>query len=191
MLCRCNTPPSLKGRYIGELDLNYFTCYAPVIVEPPTDLNVTEGMAAELKCRASTSLTSISWITPNGSVITHGAYRVRISVLSDGTLNFTRVTAQDTGLYTCLVSNSVGNTTASATLNVTAQECITYFSTITVETVEPSQDEARTTEQVWPTPVIDWDTTNATTSLTPQSTRSMEKAFTIPVTDLSTDPRNR
>nr|3ZYJ_A Chain A, LEUCINE-RICH REPEAT-CONTAINING PROTEIN 4C [Homo sapiens]3ZYJ_C Chain C, LEUCINE-RICH REPEAT-CONTAINING PROTEIN 4C [Homo sapiens] len=116
---RCNTPPNLKGRYIGELDQNYFTCYAPVIVEPPADLNVTEGMAAELKCRASTSLTSVSWITPNGTVMTHGAYKVRIAVLSDGTLNFTNVTVQDTGMYTCMVSNSVGNTTASATLNVT------------------------------------------------------------------------
>lgn len=175
----------MKGRYIGELDLNYFTCYAPVIVEPPADLNVTEGMAAEMKCRASTSLTSVSWITPNGSVMTHGAYRVRIAVLSDGTLNFTKVTVQDTGLYTCMVSNSVGNTTASATLNVTALDNpgYTYFSTVTVETVEPSQDEAQTTEQVGPTPVTNWETTNMTTSLTPQSTRSTEKTFTIPVTD--------
>ncbi|XP_045050286.1 leucine-rich repeat-containing protein 4C [Desmodus rotundus] len=185
---RCNTPPNLKGRYIGELDQNYFTCYAPVIVEPPADLNVTEGMAAELKCRASTSLTSVSWITPNGTVMTHGAYKVRIAVLSDGTLNFTNVTVQDTGMYTCMVSNSVGNTTASATLNVTAATTtpFTYFSTVTVETMEPSQDEARTTDNnVGPTPVIDWETTNVTTSLTPQSTRSTEKMFTIPVTDMN------
>ncbi|KAI6068340.1 Leucine rich repeat containing 4C [Aix galericulata] len=52
-----------------------------------------------------------------------------------------------------------------------------------VETVEPSQDEAQTTEQVGPTPVTNWETTNMTTSLTPQSTRSTEKTFTIPVTD--------
>ncbi|KAM5138601.1 leucine-rich repeat-containing protein 4C isoform 1-T3 [Mantella aurantiaca] len=182
---RCSTPPSLKGTHIAELDQNYFTCYAPVILEPPTDLNVTEGMAAELKCRASTSLTYVSWITPNGSIMTHGAYKVRISVLNDGTLNFTNVTVRDTGLYTCIVSNSAGNTTASATLNVTANDNpYTYFSTVTVETMEPSQDEARTTEHhVGPTPVIDWETTNATTSLMPQSTRSTEKPFTIPVTD--------
>ncbi|XP_073460273.1 leucine-rich repeat-containing protein 4C [Lithobates pipiens] len=182
---RCSTPPSLKGTHIAELDQNYFTCYAPVILEPPTDLNVTEGMAAELKCRASTSLTYVSWITPNGSIMTHGAYKVRISVLNDGTLNFTSVTMRDTGLYTCIVSNSAGNTTASATLNVTAiDNGYTYFSTVTVETMEPSQDEARTTEHhVGPTPVIDWETTNATTSLMSQSTRSTEKPFTIPVTD--------
>ncbi|XP_071975122.1 leucine-rich repeat-containing protein 4C [Engystomops pustulosus] len=182
---RCATPSSLKGTHIAELDQNYFTCYAPVIVEPPADLNVTEGMAAELKCRASTSLTYVSWITPNGSIMTHGAYKVRISVLNDGTLNFTNVTARDTGLYTCIVSNSAGNTTASATLNVTATDPgYTYFSTVTVETMEPSQDEARTTEHhVGPTPLIDWETTNATTSLMPQSTRSTEKPYTIPVTD--------
>ncbi|KAG8548142.1 hypothetical protein GDO81_026499 [Engystomops pustulosus] len=182
---RCATPSSLKGTHIAELDQNYFTCYAPVIVEPPADLNVTEGMAAELKCRASTSLTYVSWITPNGSIMTHGAYKVRISVLNDGTLNFTNVTARDTGLYTCIVSNSAGNTTASATLNVTATDPgYTYFSTVTVETMEPSQDEARTTEHhVGPTPLIDWETTNATTSLMPQSTRSTEKPYTVPVTD--------
>ncbi|XP_068115811.1 leucine-rich repeat-containing protein 4C [Hyperolius riggenbachi] len=182
---RCSSPPSLKGTHIAELDQNYFTCYAPVILEPPTDLNVTEGMAAELKCRASTSLTYVSWITPNGSIMTHGAYKVRISVLNDGTLNFTNVTARDTGLYTCIVSNSAGNTTASATLNVTANDNgYSYFSTVTVETMEPSQDEARTTEHhVGPTPLIDWETTNATTSLMLQSTRSTEKPFTIPVTD--------
>ncbi|XP_005986968.1 leucine rich repeat containing 4C, genome duplicate a [Latimeria chalumnae] len=183
---RCHTPASLKGRYIGELDQNYFTCYAPVIVEPPADLNVTEGMAAELKCRASTSLTSVSWITPNGTIMTHGAYKVRISVLNDGTLNFTNVTVQDTGLYTCMVSNSAGNTTASATLNVTATEnnSVTYFTTVTVETMEPSLDDTRTTEHnVGPTPTSSWETTNVTTSLIPRSTRSTEKTFTIPITD--------
>ncbi|XP_069479438.1 leucine-rich repeat-containing protein 4C [Ambystoma mexicanum] len=184
---RCSTPSNLKGRHIAELDQNHFTCYAPVILEPPADLNVTEGMAAELKCRASTSLTSVSWITPNGTIMTHGAYKVRISVLNDGTLNFTNVSARDTGLYTCMVSNSAGNTTASATLNVTATDTnYTYFSTVTVETMEPTQEETETTEhKVGPTPVIIWETTNVTTSLTPQSTKATDKTFTIPITESS------
>lgn len=134
---RCHAPPILKGKYIGELDQSHFTCFAPVIVEPPTDLNVTEGMAAELKCRTSTSTTSVNWITPNGTLMTHGSYRVRISVLHDGTLNFTNVTLRDTGQYTCMVTNGVGNTTATAILNVTAADAsvnYTYFTTVTVET---------------------------------------------------------
>ncbi|KAG9281083.1 leucine-rich repeat-containing protein 4C [Astyanax mexicanus] len=191
---RCSTPTSHKGRYIGELDQNYFHCYAPVIVEPPADLNVTEGMAAELKCRAS-SLTSVSWITPNGSIMTHGAYKVRISVLNDGTLNFTNVTMQDTGTYTCMVSNSAGNTTASATLNVSSTEnsSFSYFTTVTVETIEPAHDEGHTTVQhkVGPTPSSGvWETpstpssTTTTTARTPMSTKTTDKTYTIPVTTL-------
>ncbi|KAF4081267.1 hypothetical protein AMELA_G00159470 [Ameiurus melas] len=187
---RCSTPASHKGRYIGELDQNYFHCYAPVIVEPPADLNVTEGMAAELKCRAS-SLTSVSWITPNGSIMTHGAYKVRISVLNDGTLNFTNVTMQDTGTYTCMVSNSAGNTTASATLNVSSTENSTfsYFTTVTVETIEPSNDEGHTMvhQKVGPTTSSGvWETSSALSSTmttqTQVSTKATEKTYTIPVT---------
>ncbi|TSK45818.1 Leucine-rich repeat-containing protein 4C [Bagarius yarrelli] len=190
---RCNTPASHKGRYIGELDQNYFHCYAPVIVEPPADLNVTEGMAAELKCRAS-SLTSVSWITPNGSIMTHGAYKVRISVLNDGTLNFTNVTMQDTGIYTCMVTNSAGNTTASATLNVSSIEnsSFSYFTTVTVETIE-STDEGHTIvhQKVGPTPVSGlWETsstpsfTATTTTRSHLFTKATEKTYTIPVTAL-------
>ncbi|MEQ2182841.1 Leucine-rich repeat-containing protein 4C [Goodea atripinnis] len=190
---RCSSPTQYKGRYIGELDQNYFHCYAPVIVEPPADLNVTEGSAAELKCRAS-SLTSVSWITPNGSIMTHGAYKVRISVLNDGTLNFTNVTMQDTGTYTCMVSNSAGNTTASATLNVSSTEnsSFSYFTTVTVETIETPHNEGFTTtvqQKVGPTPSAGiWETlsptsTTTTTVRTPLSTRATEKTYTIPVTE--------
>ncbi|XP_020498126.1 leucine rich repeat containing 4C, genome duplicate a [Labrus bergylta] len=192
---RCSSPSHHKGRYIGELDQNYFHCYAPVIVEPPTNLNVTEGSAAELRCRAS-SLTSVSWITPNGSIMTHGAYKIRISVLNDGTLNFTNVTMQDTGIYTCMVSNSAGNTTASATLNVSSTEnsSFSYFTTVTVETIETPHNEGYTTavqQKVGPTPSAGtWDsvsptsTTTTTTVRTPLSTRATEKTYTIPVTEL-------
>ncbi|KAM6937835.1 leucine rich repeat containing 4C, a isoform 1-T3 [Xenentodon cancila] len=190
---RCSSPLHHKGRYIGELDQNYFQCYAPVIVEPPADLNVTEGSAAELKCRAS-SLTSVSWITPNGSIMTHGAYKVRISVLNDGTLNFTNVTMQDTGTYTCMVSNSAGNTTASATLNVSSTEnsSFSYFTTVTVETIETPHSEVLTTtvqQKVGPTPSVGlWESvsptsTTTTTVRTPHSTRATDKTYTIPVTE--------
>uniref|UniRef100_G3PJP8 Leucine rich repeat containing 4Ba n=1 Tax=Gasterosteus aculeatus TaxID=69293 RepID=G3PJP8_GASAC len=182
---RCHAPPFLKGKYIGELDQSHFTCYAPVIVEPPTDLNVTEGMAAELKCRTSTSTTSVNWITPNGTLMTHGSYKVRISVLHDGTLNFTNVTLRDTGQYTCMVTNAAGNTTATAVLNVTAADAsvnYTYFTTVTVETVETPGDEdsalVATNETfigVHPGP-----TPSGWSSSSPRATRP---TFTVPITE--------
>ncbi|KAG5832334.1 hypothetical protein ANANG_G00290000 [Anguilla anguilla] len=201
---RCHAPPVLKGRYIGELDQSHFTCYAPVIVEPPTDLNVTEGMAAELKCRTGTSMTSVNWITPNGTLMTHGSYRVRISVLHDGTLNFTNVTLRDTGQYTCMVTNSAGNTTATAVLNVSAADVsinYTYFTTVTVETVENGEGNAPRSENetyvhiLGPTPpgeIWGGGTTLATTSasvsaswLSPRATKPPDWAFTVPVTDVT------
>ncbi|XP_072527653.1 leucine-rich repeat-containing protein 4C [Salminus brasiliensis] len=178
---RCYSPPSLKGRYIGELDQSYFQCYAPVIAEPPADLNATEGTAVELKCRTN-SLTSVSWLTPNGSVMTHGVSRGRVSVQNDGTLNFTSVTMQDTGIYTCKVSNMLGNISASAVLNVTSidNSGFSYFTTVTVETMEPPNDgESRTPVQ----PSFGW-VSSSTTRGTPIST---EKAYTIPVTDIDVE----
>ncbi|XP_056264056.1 leucine-rich repeat-containing protein 4B [Pseudoliparis swirei] len=199
---RCHAPPFLKGKYIGELDQSHFTCYAPVIVEPPTDLNVTEGMAAELKCRTSTSTTSVNWITPNGTLMTHGSYKVRISVLHDGTLNFTNVTLRDTGQYTCMVTNAAGNTTATAVLNVTAADSsvnYTYFTTVTVETVEtPGEEESalvainETFIRVHPGPTPSghlWPEGVPTTASSllvgwaSSSPRATRPTFTVPITE--------
>nr|XP_012291064.1 leucine-rich repeat-containing protein 4B-like [Aotus nancymaae] len=221
---RCHAPAGLKGCYIGEMDQSHFTCYAPVIVEPPTDLNVTEGMAAELKCRTGTSMTSVNWLMPNGTLTTHGSYYVHISVLRDGTLNFTNFTVQDTGQYTCMVTNLAGNTTASATLNVSAVDPVAagvtgggspgdgggvgggsggyiYFTTVTVETLEmqPGEEalQPQGTEKEPPGPTTDgvWGgsrpgdaagpASSSTTAPAPHSSRPTEKAFTVPITDVT------
>ncbi|XP_031414272.1 leucine-rich repeat-containing protein 4B [Clupea harengus] len=194
---RCHAPPGLRGRYIGELDQRHFTCFAPVIVEPPVDLNVTEGMAAELKCRTSTSMTSVNWFMPNGTLMTHGSYKVRISVLHDGTLNFTNVTLRDTGPYTCVVSNTAGNTTATALLNVTAagpSDNYTYFTTVTVETVDRDEDDLvnrskspalRNHNQTiirFPGPTPSWGLVPTTASSLSWSASSTRGTFTVPVT---------
>uniref|UniRef100_A0A3Q2QAB3 Leucine rich repeat containing 4B n=1 Tax=Fundulus heteroclitus TaxID=8078 RepID=A0A3Q2QAB3_FUNHE len=192
---RCHAPPVLKGKYIGELDQSHFTCFAPVIVEPPTDLNVTEGMAAELKCRTSTSTTSVNWITPNGTLMTHGSYRVRISVLHDGTLNFTNVTLRDTGQYTCMVTNAAGNTTATAVLNVTAADAntnITYFTTVTVETDNGGVNDYTPValgETTIPNPsdllseVVPTTDSSLTGGWSSSSTRATRPTFTVPFTE--------
>nr|XP_061807562.1 leucine-rich repeat-containing protein 4B-like isoform X3 [Nerophis lumbriciformis] len=203
---RCHAPPGLKGKYIGELDQSHFTCYAPVIVEPPTDLNVTEGMAAELKCRTGTSMTSVNWFTPNGTLMTHGSYRVRISVLHDGTLNFTNVTVQDTGQYTCMVTNSAGNTTATAVLNVSASDpsnSYSYFTTVTVETVETvgGGDDKNSARQYinetlieFPNPTVEKDgitmspSLSSLSSLSPRANRATENAVTVSIIDVTNIP---
>ncbi|KAL2088938.1 hypothetical protein ACEWY4_015837 [Coilia grayii] len=176
---RCYSPVNFRGRYIGDLDQSYFQCHAPIIAEPPSDLNVTEGMPAELRCGTNT-WTSLTWQTPNGSMINFGAAPSRTSILNDGTLVFYNVSMYDTGRYTCIVVNMAGNTSASAFLNVTSIENsgVTYFTTVTVEITETPNDDGRTPVQPanWPL--------SSTTRGTPVST---ERAYTIPVTDIDAD----
>ncbi|KAL2078252.1 hypothetical protein ACEWY4_025937 [Coilia grayii] len=195
---RCHAPPRLKGRYIGDLDQTHFTCYAPVIVEPPTDLNVTEGMAAELKCRTGTTMTSVNWLSPNGTLMTHGAYKVRINVLHDGTLNFTNVTMQDAGPYTCMVTNAAGNTSATALLNVSSAadptSIYSYFTTVTVETLEGNEsarqdiNESLIPRSTMPGTVDERPSTVPPDgpSMPPLLTREVtEKAFPVSFTDVA------
>ncbi|KAK7912799.1 hypothetical protein WMY93_013010 [Mugilogobius chulae] len=90
---------------------------------------------------------------------------------------------QDTGTYTCMVSNTAGNISASAVLNVSSVDNsgVTYFTTVTVETIETIGDESHT-----PLPPFGW-VSSSTTKGTPVSTRTTERTYTIPVLDVDSE----
>uniref|UniRef100_A0A665VGM1 Leucine rich repeat containing 4.1 n=1 Tax=Echeneis naucrates TaxID=173247 RepID=A0A665VGM1_ECHNA len=136
---RCHSPANMRGRQLVEVDRGEgaaVQCSAPFIADAPRDLNISAGRVAELRC-STAPMSSVSWLLPNGTILTHASGHPRISVLNDGTLNFSNVLAADTGTYTCMVSNAAGNSNASAYLNVSAAELntsnLSYFTTVTVE----------------------------------------------------------
>ncbi|XP_060102048.1 leucine-rich repeat-containing protein 4 [Heteronotia binoei] len=141
---RCHAPLHLRGKFLVEVDQTAFQCSAPFIMDAPRDLNISEGRVAELKCRTP-SMSSVRWLLPNGTVLSHASNHPRISVLNDGTLNFSQVFLTDTGVYTCMVTNVAGNSNASAYLNVSTAELNTsnysFFTTVTVETTETSPED--------------------------------------------------
>ncbi|XP_010882142.1 leucine-rich repeat-containing protein 4.2 [Esox lucius] len=141
---RCHSPAHMRGRYLVEVDQNTFQCSAPFILDAPRDLNISAERVAELKCRTA-AMSSVRWLLPNGTVLTHGSAHPRIFVLNDGTLNFSNVLPSDTGVYTCMVTNMAGNSNASAYLNVSSAELntsnLSYFTTVTVEVLEPTVEE--------------------------------------------------
>ena len=141
---RCHSPAHMRGRYLVEVDQTTFQCSAPFILDAPRDLNISAERVAELKCRTA-AMSSVRWLLPNGTVLTHGSAHPRISVLNDGTLNFSNVLPSDTGVYTCMVTNMAGNSNASAYLNVSNAELntsnLSYFTTVTVEVLEPTVEE--------------------------------------------------
>ncbi|KAJ8249710.1 hypothetical protein COCON_G00229260 [Conger conger] len=142
---RCHAPPQMRGRYLVEVDQAALQCSAPFIADAPRDLNISAERVAELKCRTA-AMSSVRWLLPNGTVLTHGSNHPRISVLNDGTLNFSNVLPGDTGVYTCMVTNVAGNSNASAYLNVSNAELntsnLSYFTTVTVEVEQPTSEEA-------------------------------------------------
>ncbi|XP_033881960.1 leucine-rich repeat-containing protein 4-like [Acipenser ruthenus] len=141
---RCHSPPYMRGKYLVEVERSTFQCSAPFIVDAPRDVNISEERVAELKCRTA-SMSSVRWLLPNGTILSHGSNHPRISVLNDGTLNFSRVLLTDTGIYTCMVTNVAGNSNASAYLNVSTAELntsnLSYFTTVTVEIVDPTSED--------------------------------------------------
>ncbi|KAG9335228.1 hypothetical protein JZ751_005584 [Albula glossodonta] len=154
---RCHAPPQMRGRYLVEVDQSTFQCSAPFIADAPRDLNISAERVAELKCRTA-AMSSVRWLLPNGTILTHGSSHPRISVLNDGTLNFSNVLPSDTGVYTCMVTNVAGNSNASAYLNVSNAELntsnLSYFTTVTVEIVEPTSEETPKPKTVTASPSV-------------------------------------
>ncbi|KAK7130136.1 hypothetical protein R3I94_009026 [Phoxinus phoxinus] len=143
---RCHSPAHMRGRQLVELDrgdTGAMQCSAPFIADAPRDLNISAERVAELRCRTA-AMSAVRWLLPNGTVLTHASSHPRITVLNDGTLNFSNVLAGDTGMYTCMVSNAAGNSNASAYLNVSAAELntsnLSYFTTVTVEVLNTTSE---------------------------------------------------
>ncbi|KAJ8401412.1 hypothetical protein AAFF_G00386430 [Aldrovandia affinis] len=138
---RCHAPPQMRGRYLVEVDQSTFQCSAPFIADAPRDLNISAERAADLRCRTA-PMSSVRWLLPNGTILSHGFNHPRMSMLNDGTLNFSNVLSVDTGVYTCMVANAAGSSNASAFLNVSSAELntsnLSYFTTVTVEMLSPT-----------------------------------------------------
>ncbi|KAM6284657.1 LOW QUALITY PROTEIN: leucine-rich repeat-containing protein 4 [Spheniscus humboldti] len=184
---RCHAPLHMRGRFLVEVDQTSFQCSAPFIMDAPHDLNISEGRVAELKCRTP-SMSSVRWLLPNGTVLSHASSHPRISVLNDGTLNFSHVLLTDTGVYTCMVTNVAGNSNASAYLNVSTAELNTsnysFFTTVTVETTEISPEDIspKFTKPVPTTSTGYQPAYTTTTTVLVQTTRT-PKQVAVPTAD--------
>uniref|UniRef100_A0A8C3V5U8 Leucine rich repeat containing 4 n=1 Tax=Catharus ustulatus TaxID=91951 RepID=A0A8C3V5U8_CATUS len=184
---RCHAPLHMRGRFLVEVDQTSFQCSAPFIMDAPADLNISEGRVAELRCRTP-SMSSVRWLLPNGTVLSHASSHPRLAVLNDGTLNFSHVLLSDTGLYTCMVTNVAGNSNASAFLNVSTAELNTsnysFFTTVTVETTEISPEDVspKFTKPV-PTTSTGYQPAYTTTTTVLVQTTRPPKQVAVPTAD--------
>ncbi|KAI8478204.1 Leucine-rich repeat-containing protein 4C [Branchiostoma belcheri] len=114
----CTYPSSLQNSLLCEAPLDKLKCLPPKIMEPKVSVNVSTGQTATLRCRASREA-NVGWITPNGTKVKRGSFRVRIKLTHDNTLNITNTSTADAGMYRCVAKNQAGITTLDTILNVT------------------------------------------------------------------------
>ncbi|XP_069485665.1 leucine-rich repeat-containing protein 4 [Ambystoma mexicanum] len=182
---RCHSPLHMRGKYLVEVDQTSFQCSAPFIMDAPRDLNISGGRVAELKCRTP-AMSSVRWLLPNGTILSHASNHPRISVLNDGTLNFSQVEQSDTGVYTCMVTNVGGNSNASAYLNVSSADMSTnysFFTTVTVETTEVSSEDISSKFKPVPTTSTGYQPAYTTTTTVLIQTTKTPKQVAVPTSD--------
>lgn len=134
----CSEPPELRGRRVREVSSGEMAASClPVIPRGylPFYVNVREGGKLLLHCRAlAEPQPKIYWVTPSGirvgppapppnrtaisgNVPEHGQ-SLQYQLLPEGTLEVTKVTSSEAGLYTCVAENALGADTRSVTVGV-------------------------------------------------------------------------
>lgn len=88
---------------------------------PPTNQTKLEGEKVQFTCEAKAmpGNVTVKWLREGVSILEVAALETRVTTRRDGSLIVNPVNADDSGLYTCEVTNGIGEPqSASAYLNV-------------------------------------------------------------------------
>uniref|UniRef100_A0A3Q4H6E5 Leucine rich repeat neuronal 2 n=1 Tax=Neolamprologus brichardi TaxID=32507 RepID=A0A3Q4H6E5_NEOBR len=117
----CSEPPELRARRVREVSSGEMSSLClPMIPASslPSFVGVREGGKLVLHCRAlADPQPELYWVTPSASsLVKH--YRV----LPEGTLEISKISAREAGLYTCVAENALGADTRSVNVGVHNRE---------------------------------------------------------------------
>lgn len=88
---------------------------------PPTNQTKLEGEKVQFTCEAKAmpGNVTVRWFREGSPVREVAALETRVTIRKDGSLIINPVSADDSGMYTCEVSNGIGEPqSASAFLNI-------------------------------------------------------------------------
>ncbi|CAB4061873.1 SDK [Lepeophtheirus salmonis] len=132
---------SLKINFMRNEDSGMFQCSAvnyagdvngytwlrvktssPVLVDPPKNTSALDGKDVSIPCKAEGApLPNVTWYFNDGQI----TYSGRIQILEDGSMLISKVRSTDQGKYSCIRSNTAGNTRGEAWLGVLVRTQIT------------------------------------------------------------------
>ncbi|KFB39724.1 AGAP007928-PA-like protein [Anopheles sinensis] len=104
-----------------------------VIMVPPTNQTKLEGEKVQFTCEAKAmpGNVTVRWFREGSPVREVAALETRVTIRKDGSLIINPVSADDSGQYTCEVSNGIGEPqSASAYLNIEYPAKVTFTPTI-------------------------------------------------------------
>uniref|UniRef100_H3DP72 non-specific serine/threonine protein kinase n=1 Tax=Tetraodon nigroviridis TaxID=99883 RepID=H3DP72_TETNG len=104
------------------LNPNFIPDASPEFLIPVADVACESGDTVTLRCKiCSRPRATITWRGPDNSARSNnGRYSTAYSETEEATLRIVGVSAEDSGLYTCVATNVAGSVTSSANLTVSA-----------------------------------------------------------------------
>uniref|UniRef100_A0A3Q3WAW4 Ig-like domain-containing protein n=1 Tax=Mola mola TaxID=94237 RepID=A0A3Q3WAW4_MOLML len=116
----CAEPQELRARRVKEVSSREMSASClPMIPNSslPSYIGVRGGGKLALHCRAlADPQPKLYWVTPSGLRL--GPLSKHYRLLPEGTLEMSKVTPSEAGLYTCIAENALGADTRSVTVGV-------------------------------------------------------------------------
>ncbi|GAB1597499.1 peroxidasin-like [Argonauta hians] len=119
----CESPISVSRQLVDELSYDQFQCQAPVFTEEPEDMLLEIGTTMQFTCAATGNPEpEISWLH-NGEVLVQSATIIFWDDTLVKRLMIQNVRQSDSGTYTCVARNFVGQSfSRQAQLNLDVQQ---------------------------------------------------------------------
>ncbi|XP_054845388.1 leucine-rich repeat neuronal protein 3 [Eublepharis macularius] len=118
----CVDPPEFQGQNVRKVHFREMMEICLPLIAPesfPSSLNLETGSYISLHCRATAEPEpEVYWITPSGHKLLPNTVSAKYYVHSEGTLDISDITHQESGLYTCIATNLVGADLKSIMINV-------------------------------------------------------------------------
>lgn len=102
------------------LNPNFIHDAPPEFLTPVSDVACESGDSVALRCRVcGRPRATITWTGPDGCTLGNdGRHSISYSESDEATLRILRVSAEDSGVYSCVATNAAGSVSTSASLTV-------------------------------------------------------------------------
>ena len=110
MITHYQTREIMVKKNMSKLFLLFELTGAAVIIHPPENQTVLENAEVRIPCegQAEPANLTVRWYKDGIPVHKMGTLGQRTSILGDGTLQIRLITSEDSGWYTCEITNGIG-----------------------------------------------------------------------------------